>query len=113
MRVTSAGSPAGPTSAPMLTGATSKPSSFMVGTSGTARNPAVPEVPTMKEEGFDVAPVSIGALVGPAGLPADVTRILGEACRNAARGDAYVRLAKSTFQPDDYYGDGATLAREL
>ena len=78
-----------------------------------ARNPAVPEVPTMKEEGFDVAPVSIGALVGPAGLPADVTRILGEACRNAARGDAYVRLAKSTFQPDDYYGDGATLAREL
>jgi len=78
-----------------------------------ARNPSVPDVPTMKEAGFDVAPVSIGALVGPAGLPADVARILGEACRIAAHGDAYVRLAKSTFQPDDYYGDGATLAREL
>src|SRR5712671_2173872 len=50
-----------------------------------ARNPAIPDVPTMKEEGFDVAPLSVGALVAPAGLPADIARKLGEACRVAAQ----------------------------
>jgi tripartite-type tricarboxylate transporter receptor subunit TctC len=77
------------------------------------RNPAIPEVPTMKEQGFAVAPLSFGALVAPAGLPADVARKLGEACRAAAHADAYVKLAKNTFQPSDYYGDSATLASNL
>ena len=78
-----------------------------------ARNPAIPDVSTMKEQGFDVAPLSFGALVAPAGLPADIARKLGEACRAAAHADAYVKLAKNTFQPSDYYGDSATLAANL
>lgn len=77
------------------------------------RNPAIPDVPTMKEEGFDVAPLSVGALVAPAGLPADIARKLGEACRVAAQSDAYVRLAKNAFQPSDYYGDSAVLASNM
>jgi tripartite-type tricarboxylate transporter receptor subunit TctC len=85
----------------------------MPGLFAPARNPARPDVPTMKEQGFDVALLSIGALVGPAGLPADVKRKLGDACRAAALGDAYARLAKSSFQPSDYYGDSATLASNL
>ncbi|MET0632376.1 MAG: tripartite tricarboxylate transporter substrate-binding protein, partial [Xanthobacteraceae bacterium] len=85
----------------------------MPGLFAAARNPAIPDVLTMKEQGFDVALLSIGALVGPAGLPADVKRKLGDACRAAALGDAYARLAKSSFQPSDYYGDSATLASNL
>jgi tripartite-type tricarboxylate transporter receptor subunit TctC len=78
-----------------------------------ARNPAIPDVPTMKEEGFDVAPLSVGALVAPAGLPADIARKLGDACRVAAHSDAYVRLAKNAFQPSDYYGDSTVLASNM
>jgi len=78
-----------------------------------ARNPAIPDVPTMKEQGFDVAPLSFGALVGPAELPADITRKLADACRVAAQSDAYKQLAKNVFQPADYYGDSATLAANM
>jgi tripartite-type tricarboxylate transporter receptor subunit TctC len=77
------------------------------------RNPAIPDVPTMKEQGFDVAPLSFGALVGPAGLAADITRRLADACRVGAQSDAYVRLAKNAFQPNDYYGDAAALAANM
>ena len=77
------------------------------------RNPAIPDVPTMKEQGFDVAPLSFGALVGPAGLSADITRRLADACRAAAQSDAYVRLAKNAFQPTDYYRDAAALAANM
>ena len=77
------------------------------------RNPAIPDVPTMKEQGFDVAPLSFGALVGPAGLSADITRRLADACRAAAQSDAYARLAKNAFQPNDYDGDAAALAANM
>jgi tripartite-type tricarboxylate transporter receptor subunit TctC len=85
----------------------------MPGLFAAARNPAIADVPTVKEQGFDVAPLSFGALVGPAGLPAEIKQKLGDGCRAAAHSDAYVRLAKSAFQPDDYYGDSAALARNL
>ena len=44
------------------------------------RNPSLPDVPTVKEQGYDVAPLSIGGLLGPAGLPADVQKQLETAC---------------------------------
>jgi tripartite-type tricarboxylate transporter receptor subunit TctC len=52
---------------PLSTAATS--GLRMPGLFAPARNPAIPAVPTMKEQGFDIAPLSFGALVGPAGLP--------------------------------------------
>jgi tripartite-type tricarboxylate transporter receptor subunit TctC len=60
-----------------------------------------------------VAPLSFGAFAGPAGLPADVKRKLAEGCEAAARSEAYVALAKRSFQPTDYYGDAATLADNM
>jgi tripartite-type tricarboxylate transporter receptor subunit TctC len=85
----------------------------MPGLFAPKRNPAIPEVATLREQGFDVAPLSFGALVGPAGLPPDITRKLVDACRVAAASDAYVRLAKNAFQPDDYYCDDVALAENL
>ena len=70
-------------------------------------------LPTMKEQGFAVAPLSFGALVGPAGLPTEVKRKLADTCRTTAHSEAYLRTAKGAFQPDDYYGDSAALARNL
>jgi tripartite-type tricarboxylate transporter receptor subunit TctC len=85
----------------------------MPGLFAPARNPAIPDVPTMREQGFDVAPLSFGAFVGPAGLPADIKRKLSEGCELATRSDAYVALAKRSFQPTDYYGDAAVLAQNM
>ena len=96
---------------PLSTAATSR--LRMPGLFAPARNPAIPAVPTMKEQGFDIAPLSFGALVGPAGLPAEVKAKLADGCRAAAHADAYARVARSAFQPDDYYGDSAMLARNL
>ena len=85
----------------------------MPGLFAPARNPAIPAVPTMKEQGFDVAPLSFGALVGPAGLPADVKRKLADACRAAAARRRLCPRRQERVPADDYYGDSAMLARNL
>ena len=52
----------------------------MPGLFAERRNPSIPDVPTVKEQGFDVAPLSIGGLLAPAGLPADIKSKLEDAC---------------------------------
>ena len=39
----------------------------MPGLFAATRNPSLPDVPTFKEQGYDVAPLSFGGLFGPAG----------------------------------------------
>jgi tripartite-type tricarboxylate transporter receptor subunit TctC len=85
----------------------------MLGLFSKARNPAIPDVPTMREQGFDVAPASIGGLSAPAGLPADVKRKLDEACRRAALSEGYAKVARNVFQPNDYYAGSADYTTAL
>src|SRR5262249_16740004 len=59
-----------------------------------ARNPSLPDAPTVKEQGYDVAPTSFGGLFAPAGTPRDVLAKLGEGCKFAVEQPAYVKLAK-------------------
>jgi tripartite-type tricarboxylate transporter receptor subunit TctC len=85
----------------------------MPGLFAEKRNPAIPDVPTVKEQGFDVAPLSIGGLLGPAGLPADIKRKLEEACIAAKDSEAFQKIVKSTLQPSDYFADSAGYAANL
>jgi tripartite-type tricarboxylate transporter receptor subunit TctC len=85
----------------------------ILGLFANARNPALPEVATVKEQGFDVVPSSFGGLSGPVGLPQEVKRKLANACKAAALGGDYSRLAKTVLQPDDYYADTETFAKHL
>jgi len=85
----------------------------IVGLFGETRNPSIPDVPTVKEQGFAAAPSSFGGLSGPAGLPAEVKAKLADACKAAALGDTYAKLARSVGQPLDYYADGTTFAQRL
>ncbi len=85
----------------------------MPGLFATARNPSLPDVPTVKEQGYDVAPLSIGGLFGPAGMPSEVTRKLADACIALARGGTFDNIAKSTSQPPDYFADNAGFAQNL
>ncbi len=85
----------------------------MPGLFADARNPSLPDVPTVKEQGYDVAPLSTGGLLGPAGMPQDVTQKLGDACDSIARSDAYRNVVKATFQPPDSFADRAGFAHNL
>jgi tripartite-type tricarboxylate transporter receptor subunit TctC len=85
----------------------------MLGLFSKDRNPAIPDVPTMREQGFDVAPASIGGLSAPAGLPEDVKRKLDGACRSAALSEGFARVTRNVFQPNDYYAGSADYTKAL
>ena len=85
----------------------------MPGLFADKRNPSIPDVPTVKEQGFDVAPLSIGGFLGPAGLPPDIKTKLETACIAAKDSDPFQRIVKSTFQPSDYFADSAGFAANL
>jgi len=85
----------------------------MPGLFAEARNPSLPDVPTFKEQGYDIAPLSYGGLLGPAGMPDDVTRKLESACVATIKSEAAQRVVKNTLQPADYFADSAGFARNL
>jgi tripartite-type tricarboxylate transporter receptor subunit TctC len=85
----------------------------MPGIFAASRNPSLPDVPTFKEQGYDVAPLSFGGLLGPAGLPDEVARKLETACIAIIKSDAAQRVVKNTLQPADYFADSAGFARNL
>ena len=85
----------------------------MPGLFAEKRNSSIPDVPTVKEQGFDVAPLSIGGLLAPKGLPADIKKKLEAACITAKESEPFQRIVKSTFQPSDYFADSAGFAANL
>ena len=85
----------------------------MPGLFAETRNPSLPDVPTFKEQGYDVAPLSFGGLLGPAGMPDDVTRKLETACIAIMKSNAAQRVVKNTLQPADYFADSAGFAKNI
>jgi tripartite-type tricarboxylate transporter receptor subunit TctC len=79
----------------------------MLGVFATKRNPQIPDVPTLAEQGFDVSPLSIGGVFAPAGIPIDVHGKLEAACMAAMETAAFKPTAKNTFQPSDFSGDSS------
>ena len=77
------------------------------------RNPAIPDTPTLKEQGFGVAPSSFGGIVGPKGMPGEVKTKLMSACKSAALGETYAKLVRNLGQPVDYYSEAADFSRRL
>jgi tripartite-type tricarboxylate transporter receptor subunit TctC len=62
-------------------------------------------VPTVKEQGFNVAPTSFGGLFAPAALPARIAARLEEACKAAAAHRNYLTTAKRVMLGADLYAD--------
>ena len=77
------------------------------------RHPAFPGAPTVKEQGFNVAPISFGGLLAPAATPAGIVAKLEGACAGAAKDEVYAMAAKRGGQPDNYYADRATFQARL
>ena len=78
-----------------------------------ARNPSLPDVPTIKDDGYDVAPTSFGGLFAPADVPSDVQAKLGAGCKFAVERPGYVELAKRLHQGTRYYADATSFQKRL
>lgn len=85
----------------------------VIGVFAETRHPDFADVPTVKEQGFDVSPASFGGLLAPAATPAPVVGKLAGACAGAARDEAYAAAAKRAAQPTDYYSDAAGFKQRL
>jgi tripartite-type tricarboxylate transporter receptor subunit TctC len=97
----------------LASAAAAGPSVRVIGIFAAARNPTLPDAPTVKEQGYDVAPTSFGGLFAPAAVPGDVMARLATGCRFAVQQPAYVDLAKRLHQGFDYYADAAAFAKRL
>ena len=58
----------------------------VIGIFAETRHPAFADVPTVKEQGFDVSPISFGGLLAPAGTPAPVLAKLVAGLRRRGEG---------------------------
>jgi tripartite-type tricarboxylate transporter receptor subunit TctC len=85
----------------------------VIGVFSEKRVATFPDVPTIKEQGFDVTPASFGGLLAPSGTPAPILSKLSSACAESAKSDVYVTTAKRAGQPDDYYSDAAAFRQRL
>lgn len=85
----------------------------IIGLFAPARNPALPDVATVKEQGFDVSPTSFGGLFGPKDLPSEVKARLEDACKAAAESPRYVELARSLRLGANLYYPAKTFAAHL
>lgn len=66
------------------------------------RDPSYPEVPTMKEIGCPDAPALGYLVIAPKGLPAAVSKKLGDAIRKVAEGPAFQKALERMEIPYDY-----------
>jgi tripartite-type tricarboxylate transporter receptor subunit TctC len=85
----------------------------IIGVFGEKRLAHLPNVPTFKEQGYNVSPASFGGLLAPPATPQPILSKLSAACAEAANYDLYATTAKRAGQPDDYYADAAAFRQRL
>ena len=76
------------------------------------RVPGYPDLPTLKELGYDFVHELIAIVIGPAGLPADVVKRLEAAYKSAMETNEYKTVLEKAGRAP-YYLTGAELDRHL
>ena len=99
--------------AALVIGAANNSKLRVLGIFASERNPTMPDVPTVKEQGYDVSPGSFGGLFAPLDTPKDVIAKLATACEGAAQDGIYATAAKRAAQPTHYFADAATFRKNL
>lgn len=80
--------------------------------SSNDRYPGLPQVPTLKELGYDIYLENMKGVVAPAGLPDDIYTYLNEKLRKAMETEAFKNIVtKSNFEVQ--YMDGPTFGRTM
>ncbi|OZI54021.1 tripartite tricarboxylate transporter substrate binding protein [Bordetella genomosp. 4] len=83
-----------------------------LGQMGATRSSALPDVPTFKEQGFDIELASLRGLAAPKGLPADVRGKLVDALNRTMQDPEFQAKARDMFAPLRYLAP-ADYAKEL
>ncbi|HUQ74195.1 MAG TPA: tripartite tricarboxylate transporter substrate binding protein [Burkholderiales bacterium] len=78
----------------------------LLGSWGGKRIPNLPDVPTMKEQGYDAEFYIWAALFAPAGLPKDVAAKLQQTSRQVVQDPEFKKIMENVNTPIDYR-DGA------
>lgn len=73
-----------------------------LGVMSAARNSLAPDVPTFKEQGYDINLVSLRGLAAPKGLPADIRSRLVAATEKAIANPEFQKKATQAFAPVRY-----------
>ncbi|MBO1073461.1 Bug family tripartite tricarboxylate transporter substrate binding protein [Roseomonas marmotae] len=71
----------------------------VVGVMAEERSSVAPQVPTFREQGYDVTIGSLRGFVGPKGVPPEITARLGAAIEKVFADPEYIALAQRTQQP--------------
>lgn len=71
----------------------------VLGVAQSERSDFAPEVPTFREQGFDLINGSMRGVVAPAGLPDDVANALREAFEKAAQDPEFLKAMADTANP--------------
>lgn len=70
-----------------------------LGVMSAARNPLAPEVPTFREQGYDINLVSLRGLAAPRGLPPEIRARLVAATEKAITNPEFQKKAEQAFAP--------------
>ncbi|WP_337269892.1 tripartite tricarboxylate transporter substrate binding protein [Oryzifoliimicrobium ureilyticus] len=74
----------------------------MLATFGAQRSPQLPDVPTAKEQGFDVEMSSERGIAAPAGVPEEITKKFSEAMKRVVDSPEFQSQAKQLALPLAY-----------
>jgi tripartite-type tricarboxylate transporter receptor subunit TctC len=85
----------------------------LLGIFAEERHASFPDTPTVREQGFDVAPISFGGLLAPAATPPEIIARLESACESAAKDETYAAVAQRGGQPPSYYATREVFAKRL
>ncbi len=99
--------------ASVVLGAISGQNLRVIGIFSDMRHASFPEVPTIREQGYDISSASFGGLLAPVSTPAPVIARLAAACTEAAQDDTYANAARTAAQPADYFADAAAFSQRL
>lgn len=72
-----------------------------LGVMAEKRYPDLPDVPTLKEQGYDVISDSSRGIVAPKGLPDEIAQKLGDAFRKISQDPEFIEDMRKAVQPMD------------
>ncbi len=84
----------------------------LLGSMSQERSTLAPDVPTFKEQGYDVIMASLRGIAAPKGLPEDIAEKLRVAVQKASADPEFIEKAKTMFVPLRYM-DSKTYHAEL
>lgn len=75
-----------------------------LGIASAERNPMIPDVPTFREQGYDVISERYRVVAGPPGLPEDVVAYWADVCEQVTQDDAFIAEMANVGAPVEYKG---------